>query len=43
VSSVPIPGEDEADFEKLRQDLFDEISPEGALEETVVTNIARLI
>jgi hypothetical protein len=37
-----LPGESEADFEKLLQDVIAELNPVGALEEDAVTNIARL-
>jgi hypothetical protein len=36
-------GESEADFEELRQSVFAELNPEGALEEDAATNIAGLI
>jgi hypothetical protein len=36
-------GESEADFEKLRQSVFAELTPEGALQEDAVTNIVGLL
>jgi hypothetical protein len=38
-----LPGESEADFEKLQQQVIAELNPIGALEEDAATNIARLI
>jgi hypothetical protein len=38
-----LPGEDPAAFEKLHQDLIADLSPEGALENDIVANIARLV
>jgi hypothetical protein len=37
-----LPGEDPAGFRKLREDLFAEFAPDGALEDDTVENIARL-
>jgi hypothetical protein len=37
-----LPGEDAVAFEKLHQELIDEFSPVGALEEDIVADIARL-
>jgi hypothetical protein len=38
-----LPGEDRTAFEKLRSDLFAEFSPTGALEEDIVSSMARLV
>jgi hypothetical protein len=38
-----LPGEDAAAFEKLRRNLVTEFAPEGALEESIVTEMAHLI
>lgn len=38
-----LPGEDRFAFEKLRRELFDELKPQGRLEQEIVTDIARLI
>jgi hypothetical protein len=38
-----LPGEDPAALKKLHDDLIDELSPTGALEEDIVANIARLV
>lgn len=37
-----LPGEDRFAFEKLRRELFDELKPQGRLEQEIVTDIARL-
>jgi hypothetical protein len=37
------PGEDRFAFEKLRRQLFDELKPQGRLEQEIVTDIARLM
>jgi hypothetical protein len=37
-----LPGEDHSAFEKLRRELFDELKPQGRLEQDIVTEIARL-
>jgi len=38
-----LPGEDAAEFEKLRQDLIAELAPSGVLEDEIVANMARLV
>ena len=38
-----LPGEDRFAFEKLRRQLFDELKPQGRLEQEIVTDIARLM
>lgn len=38
-----LPGEDRFAFEKLRRQLFDELKPQGRLEQEIVTEIARLM
>jgi hypothetical protein len=38
-----LPGEDRSAFEKLHRALMAEFNPEGALEEDIVANLARLI
>jgi hypothetical protein len=38
-----LPGESPAEFEKLRKSLFDELAPQGPLEEDTVSTIARLL
>jgi hypothetical protein len=38
-----LPGEDPAAFKKLHQDLIDELTPNGALEDDIVATIARLM
>jgi hypothetical protein len=37
-----LPGENRFAFEKLRRELFDELKPQGRLEQEIVTDIARL-
>lgn len=37
-----LPGEDRFAFEKLRRELFEELKPQGRLEQDIVTDIARL-
>ena len=36
-----LPGEDAAEFEKLRQDLIAELAPSGVLEDKIVADLAR--
>jgi len=38
-----LPGEDRAAFQKLHKELIGELAPSGALENDIVTNLARLI
>jgi hypothetical protein len=38
-----LPGEDATEFEKLHQDLIDELIPAGALEDDIVATMARLV
>jgi hypothetical protein len=38
-----LPGEDQAEFEKLHEQLTAELGPSGVLEEDIVANIARLV
>ena len=38
-----LPGESEAEFEKLHRELVTELCPSGALEDDAVVNIARLV
>jgi hypothetical protein len=38
-----LPGESRVEFEKLREDLVDEFAPDGALENDVVSTVARLL
>jgi len=41
-ATAVLPGESQAEFEKLHQSLIAEISPSGALEDDIVMEIARL-
>jgi hypothetical protein len=38
-----LPGESQADFEKLHRDLIDELTPNGPLEDHIVATMARLL
>ena len=38
-----LPGENRAEFEKLRRDLIAELTPSGASEDAIVTDITRLL
>lgn len=42
-STAVLPGEDPAEFEELYQALIADLAPTGALEEDIVTDIARLV
>ena len=41
-ATAVLPGENRAEFEKLRRDLIAELTPSGALEDDIVMDIARL-
>jgi hypothetical protein len=38
-----LPGESQAEFEKLHRDLIEELEPAGPLESDIVATIARLV
>src|SRR4051812_28287972 len=38
-----LPGENAAAFDRLRQELIDELAPNGALEEDILDTLARLL
>jgi hypothetical protein len=42
-ATVVLPGESQADFEKLHRDLITEYAPSGVHEEHIIMNMARLI
>lgn len=38
-----LPGESQAEYDKLRQQVFDDLTPQGPLEEDIVGEVARLL
>jgi len=42
-TTAVLPGEDRVAFEKLHKDLKNELAPNGALEDDIIANMARLI
>src|SRR5262249_3017857 len=42
-ATAVLPGENQAEFEKLQSELISEFAPTGAIEKDIVTDIARLV